>query len=98
MGGERNDSNESQHVADGGQTPGREANAAQPHEALGEHAEPERYPAVRRDDAVEAPGEGRSFDPNVNAPTPRQGAGDDAHAVNEGRTGPEADPAEGKRD
>lgn len=98
MDGHRDDSNERQHVNDQAQTPGREANAAQPlDQEQPTEATPERYPSVRRDDSVEAAGEERSFDPSVNAPTPRQGAGDDAHAVNEGRLGPEADPAEGKR-
>jgi hypothetical protein len=51
----------------------------------GERA-PEPYPSVRQDDSVEA-GEGRSFDPAKTAPPSTQ----------EGRIGPEGDPAEGKR-
>jgi hypothetical protein len=58
---------------------------------------PERYPAVRQDDAVEpaarpegAPGERRSFDPVHDAPTQPQ-------QEDEGRLGPRGDPAEGKR-
>ncbi|MFL5295574.1 MAG: hypothetical protein ACJ798_04250 [Phenylobacterium sp.] len=101
MGDARERAEDTQKDADVGQTAGREANAAQPHQALGEHATPERYPSVRQDDSVESPadgsGESRSFDPGVNAPTPRQGAGDASRSVNEGRLGPEADPVEGKR-
>jgi hypothetical protein len=59
MGGHRDDSNERQHVAERGRTPGRDADIAQPPRAPREHAEPERYPPVGRDDSVEAPSEGR---------------------------------------
>jgi len=87
----------SNHQADN--TAGREANAATPlDKEQPTEAAPERYPSVRQDDSIETPGEGRSFDPSVSAPTPRQGAGDDAQAAGEGRLGPEGDPAEGKRD
>lgn len=68
----------------------------------------ERYPSVRQDEAVErtgrteqvAGGEDRSFKPDASAPTPRaSGVADatDPHSANEGRLGPGADPAEGKR-
>lgn len=48
------------------QSEGREANAAQPLNAAEDHGGAERYPAVRRDDGIEAP----------RNPEPRQGAGD----------------------
>jgi hypothetical protein len=98
MGDEREHAKDTEQDDGVGQTAGREANAAQPHQALGEHATPERYPSVRQDDAIEGSGEKRSFDPRADAPTPRQGAGDSSPATNQGRLGPEADPAEGKRD
>ncbi|HVI31873.1 hypothetical protein [Phenylobacterium sp.] len=79
-------------------TEGRKANAAQPLNAADDNAGAERYPPARRDDSVEASGETRSFDPSADAPTPRQGAGDTSPtSANEGRLGPGADPAEGKR-
>jgi hypothetical protein len=56
-------------------------------EALRKGREPEPYPPVRQDDAVEPdkppPPERRSFDPAGEAP-------------DEGRLGPAGDPAEGK--
>ena len=76
-------------------TGGREANAAQPHNAARDHGGPERYPQVDRTDSVQA--ERRSFDPAADAPTPRQGAGDTSAPPAEGRLGPGGDPAEGKR-
>ena len=90
------------------QTDGRKDNAAQPLDAADKKGGPERYPAVRQDDAVEAPGstedvtgERRSFDPPRTAPPrpprPPQGAGDAPVSTNNGRMGPGADPAEGKR-
>jgi len=82
------------------QTAGRDDNAAQPLDAAPDHGGPERYPAARRDDAIEGPSEGepRSFDPKVDAPTPRQGAGDtSSDARQEGFSGAQGDPAEGKR-
>lgn len=77
------------------QTAGRRENAAQPLNASDNRRGPERYPAVRQDDAVEAGP--RSFGKTGN-PEPRQGAGDASvpPSANEGRRGP-ADPAEGKR-
>lgn len=80
-------------------TEGRKANAAQPLNAADDNAGAERYPPARRDDAVEGAGEARSFDPAADAPTSRQGAGDTSPpaSANEGRLGPGADPAEGKR-
>jgi hypothetical protein len=79
-------------------TEGRQQNAAQPLNAADDKGGPERYPPVRQDDGVEV-GESRSFDPNVEAPTPRQGAGDGSAppAKQEGNLGPEGDPVEGKR-
>lgn len=79
-------------------TEGREANAAKPLNTAADKGGPERYPPVAKDDSVQ-PGESRSFDPNVDAPTPRQGAGDGSapSSTQQGRTGPEGDPAEGKR-
>jgi hypothetical protein len=86
------------------QTDGRKRNAAQPLNASGRGKEPERYPAVRQDDAVEPSpedlaGEGRSFDPAKGAPSrPPQGAGDTSPpSTGDGRLGPGGDPAEGKR-
>lgn len=87
------------------QTPGREANDAQPLNAAEDHGGPERYPAVRQDDAVErtgrtgqVAGEDRAFQDTGN-PEPRQGAGDTTvpPSANEGRLGPGSDPVEGKR-
>jgi hypothetical protein len=78
------------------QTGGREANAAQPLNAAEDHGGAERYPSVDQTDAVS--GEGRSFDPSADAPTPRQGAGDTSPAATtEARLGPAGDPVEGKR-
>jgi hypothetical protein len=79
-------------------TEGREKNAAQPLDAANDKGGPERYPPVAKDDSIQ-PGERRSFDPRADAPTPRQGAGDGSApaSTQEGRTGPEGDPAEGKR-
>ena len=77
------------------QTQGRKDNAAQPLDASGNEAGAERYPGTRQDDAV-AENEPRSFADN---PKPPQGAGDTSipPSANEGRLGPGADPAEGKR-
>jgi hypothetical protein len=76
------------------QSGGRQENAAQPLNAAEDRGGPERYPPVDRSDAVES----RSFDPAADAPTPRQGAGDASpKATQQGRLGPEGDPAEGKR-
>ncbi|WP_411287629.1 hypothetical protein [Phenylobacterium sp.] len=75
------------------QTPGREANAAQPLDAPKDQGGVERYPTVRRDDGVA--GEKRSFDPPL-----KQGAGDGSappKAAADGHLGPGGDPAEGKR-
>lgn len=80
------------------QTQGRKDNAAQPLNAAKPNAGAERYPSAGKDDGVEAGAETRSFKGPEN-PQPRQGAGDGgpAPSVNEGRMGPGADPAEGKR-
>lgn len=79
------------------QTAGRQENAARPLNSAPDHGGAERYPAVDRTDGVQ--GEPRSFDVAGGGPTPRQGAGDVSPAsVNDGRLGPGADPAEGKRD
>ncbi len=79
-------------------TDGRKANAALPLNAAKDNAGAERYPSVRQDDGVEPSDETRSFDPPRN-PNPPQGAGDGPipPSANEGRLGPGADPAEGKR-
>lgn len=66
--------------------------------------EPERWPSVRQDDAVERTGrteEVKSFDPGADAPTPTdqdvaRGPAEPP-ASNEGKLGPAGDPAEGKR-
>jgi hypothetical protein len=88
------------------QTAGRDRNAARPLNAADNDSGAERYPAVRQDDAVErtgrteqVTGEGRSFEPGADAPTPRQGAGDTSPEVAKQQAfkGPEGDPAEGKR-
>jgi hypothetical protein len=78
---------------------GREQNAAVPISETPARATPERYPAVSKDDSVEAPGESRSFDSETGNPEPRQGAGDGGPdpSVNQGHMGPGGDPAEGKR-
>lgn len=70
------------------QSEGRRKNGAEPLNAAEDHGGPERYPAVRKDDAVE-----------TGNPQPRQGAGDGAPpaSTHEGRLGPGSDPAEGKR-
>lgn len=77
------------------QSEGRRENAAQPLDAADDKGGPERYPAVRQDDAVER--EDRTF--ASGNPKPRQGAGDSTvpPSANEGRLGPGSDPAEGKR-
>lgn len=74
------------------QSDGRDANAAQPLNASDNKGGAERYPKVRQDDGVT--GEDRSF-AGAGNPEPRQGAGDSAPTQE--RTGPGADPAEGKR-
>jgi hypothetical protein len=81
------------------QTQGRKDNAAQHLNAAEENAGPERYPSVKKDDSVERPSESRSFEGEGANPEPRQGAGDGGPdpSVNQGRMGPGADPAEGKR-
>jgi hypothetical protein len=83
------------------QTPGRDANAAQPLDAAKNKGGPERYPRVRQDDAVERTGPGekvRSFD-RADESTD---AGEAADASRDGGQkdfgGPQADPAEGKPD
>jgi hypothetical protein len=67
---------------------------------------PQAYPAVNQRDAVErtgrteeVTGEDRSFETATGNPKPRQGAGDGSAppSTNEGRVGPQGDPAEGKR-
>jgi hypothetical protein len=73
------------------QSEGRDANAAQPLNAAPDNKGAERYPKVRQDDAVT--GEDRAF--GSDNPEPRQGAGDSSPTQD--RTGPGADPAEGKR-
>ena len=89
-----------------GQSKGREDNAAAADYPGVSNVKPQAYPAVNQQDAVErtgrteqVTGEDRSFEaPDAN-PQPRQGAGDGSPppSVNEGRTGPQGDPSEGKR-
>jgi hypothetical protein len=88
------------------QTTGREANGAQPLNAAPDNAGPERYPSAGRDDSVgrtgrteQVSGEARAVDAHPDNPEPPQGAGDSSTptSANEGRFGPGADPAEGKR-
>jgi hypothetical protein len=81
------------------QTPGREANAAQPLDAAGKKGGPERYPRVRQDDAVERTGlseQVRSFDPADQAAPPRDVADASRDGGQKVFEGPRADPAEGK--
>jgi hypothetical protein len=82
------------------QTAGRKQNDAQPLNSAPDEGGPERYPAVRQDDAVErtgraaAPsGEGRSFDPGPDTGKPRQ---DEApmQPGNSGKVGPDGKPAQ----
>jgi hypothetical protein len=67
------------------QTSGRKENAAQPLNSAKDNDGAERYPSTRADDGIE-----RSFEPRVRNET--------APSPNQGRLGPAADPAEGKRD
>jgi hypothetical protein len=53
MGEERNDSHEAQHVAERGQSKGREDNAAVPPRTMDQDVDPGSYPPARVDDAVE---------------------------------------------
>jgi hypothetical protein len=85
------------------QTPGREANAAQPLDAARDKGGPERYPPVRQDDAVERTGLGeqlRSFDPADQEAADGRDMAEDASrdGGQKGFEGPEGDPAEGKPD
>jgi len=77
-----------------GQSRGRENNAATSDFPDVSKVKPQDYPAAR-DGEEKAAVEGRSFD----NPAPRQGAGDGSvpASTSEGRTGPQGDPAEGKR-
>lgn len=81
------------------QSKGRKDNAAQHVNAADPDTGAERYPPARRDDGVEAPITERRSIEGVENPQPRQGAGDTGPdpSVNQGRMGPQADPAEGKR-
>jgi hypothetical protein len=95
------------HPDDKLQSEGRKDNAAQHLNAGPDNKGAERYPSVNRDDSVDpnaAGGESRSFEgvesqDSLKNPEPRQGAGDGGPdpSVNQGRLGPGADPAEGKR-
>lgn len=77
------------------QTAGRKTNAAQPLNAAKPNDGPERYPSAGRDDSI---GDDRAFARPQN-PEPPQGAGDGSAppSTTDGRLGPGADPAEGKR-
>jgi hypothetical protein len=59
---------------------------------------PQDYPAARDGDEKAAV-EDRSFDKATGNPAPRQGAGDTSvpASTNDGRTGPQGDPVEGRR-
>jgi len=82
------------------QTAGRKENDARPLNAAPDNAGPERYPAVRQDDAVErtgrteeVTGEGRSFDPSSTAGSER----DQMTPImpgNAGKVGPDGKPAQ----
>lgn len=95
------------HTDDKIQTQGRKDNAAQPLNDAPDRGGAERYPSTNKDDSVDtsaAGGERRSFEgveskDSLKNPQPRQGAGDGGPdpSVNQGRMGPGADPAEGKR-
>lgn len=81
------------------QTPGRKENDAKPLNAAPDEGGPERYPAVRQDDAVERTGrseevtsEGRSFDPTSSASSTK----DKMTPImpgNAGKVGPDGKPA-----
>jgi hypothetical protein len=85
------------------QSIGRKENDAQPLNSAPDNAGPERYPAVRQDDAVERTGrteevtsESRSFDPSSTAGSER----DEMTPImpsNAGKVGPDGKPAEGSR-
>lgn len=82
------------------QSEGREENAALPLNAAKENAGAERYPPARKDDSVErVDPQTRTYGAGGDNPQPRQGAGDGGPppTKNDGRLGPEGDPAEGKR-
>jgi hypothetical protein len=82
------------------QSPGRKENDAKPLNSAPDEGGPERYPAVRQDDAVErtgrtgqVTGEGRSFDPGPDPGKPRQGEAA-AKPGNSGKVGPGGKPAQ----
>ena len=85
------------------QTAGRKENDAKPLNAAPDEGGPERYPAVRQDDAVErtgrsdeVTGEGRTFDPASSAGSPRDKM-TPLEPSNAGKVGPGGKPAEGSR-
>lgn len=89
-----------------GESEGRKDNAASSRYPGVSEVTPQDYPSARRDESVERTGraeevvgEDRSFGNATGNPEPPQGAGDSSvpAATNEGRTEPQADPAEGKR-
>lgn len=82
------------------QTPGRKANDAKPLNTAPDEGGPERYPAVRQDDAVErtgrteeVTGEKRSFDPSSTAGSDRDKM-TPIMPSNAGKVGPDGKPAE----
>ena len=85
------------HPEDKIQGEGRKDNAAQHVNPGPENAGAERYPSVKKDDAIDTAGGGerRSFE-GVESPEPRQDTDPDP-SVNQGHMGPGGDPAEGKR-
>jgi hypothetical protein len=89
-----------------GESEGRKENAATADYPGVSEVTPQDYPRARSDEAVERTGrteevvgEDRSFGNATGNPEPPQGAGDGSvpASTNEGRTGPQGDPAEGRR-
>ena len=78
------------------QTPGREANAAQPLNASENEGGAERYPPVRQDDAVETGEAKRTFDRGSEAESQQDGDGDITDTPDEDKLGIRGDPAEGR--
>lgn len=85
------------------QTPGRKENDAKPLNTAPDEGGPERYPAVRQDDAVErtgrtkeVTGESRTFDPSSTASSDRDKM-TPIMPSNAGKVGPDGKPAEGSR-
>lgn len=94
------------HPEDKIQSEGRKDNAAQHVNEAPDNAGAERYPSVKKDDAID-PGaahgaERRTFEgvesaDSVETPETRQDERGPDPSVNQGHMGPGGDPAEGKR-